>query len=532
MAENQFPNCPKCGKSMKFHESTTFYVRGYDPLKMPSVNVFDCEDCATKVVTDLDNKPIRRMIDRKWFEFKDGIWTEKKPEETKSLNKSMEVDEEVKSLQEGYKKGSDGRFYWQKIAKFQVEYDGKNWQVVDAYDTGGHGKYVKCELCNHYPCRYVFVIQEADGSRSMTIGDECVVNYTANVGNAKEIVAKYGKTVALKVARLERYKPYIKAIEDWKVRNGANRELEYLENGLLNANGFPQKTLNRILELTAVDKPKEVLEKESQAKEKQKSLLEMTNKIYKEQYGNISDWERNFIGSVHDQVRSGRTLSERQMEFMQKITDRFEEKEGFVVPKGRSDISNEDLETKRKLNWLVEGNYRAGPFAEPIFRDMYNRGNLKFSDKQKALIAKWYDTGQRKVAEREKKAKEEFAKNSAENEKYDKEFQEVAGFLGMQGNKRQLSHGRNVYELSSPNFYNTEIQYYIVDLVHQYLFQKEKWKDFGIENEQEALERAKIQLSRGASFEMGDLLSNYHRKQEREKAKSQETGSIKGINYV
>jgi uncharacterized protein with HEPN domain len=102
--------------------------------------------------------------------------------------------------------------YWLTISKFQLSLHGKIWNIIDNYDSLKiKGVYETCELCGHTPCRDMYVISplskkeyeervealkmilppkefEAEKKKfSLTIGNECVVNYLQDEEQKKYI---------------------------------------------------------------------------------------------------------------------------------------------------------------------------------------------------------------------------------------------------------------------------------------------------------------------------------------------------------
>ena len=102
--------------------------------------------------------------------------------------------------------------YWLTISKFQLSLRGKSWYIVREYDALLEKKaYESCELCGHYPCRFMYVISPLSKREweekvealkmiltpeevktevkkfTLTIGDECVLNYVVDEEERKYI---------------------------------------------------------------------------------------------------------------------------------------------------------------------------------------------------------------------------------------------------------------------------------------------------------------------------------------------------------
>jgi hypothetical protein len=79
--------------------------------------------------------------------------------------------------------------YWNKIQDFQLESAGKTWKIVDYINT--HGVfYRKCQLCGHFPCRHLYIIQNPVTGEKKIIGGICVVNCAKNE-DAEKILTKH-----------------------------------------------------------------------------------------------------------------------------------------------------------------------------------------------------------------------------------------------------------------------------------------------------------------------------------------------------
>jgi len=156
-----------------------------------------------------------------------------------SFNKIMERTKRYLTTGAGY--------YWQKITSFQLNEGGKNWKVVDFYDTGGYGNYEACDLCGFPKCRYKFVIVseqnflaramlgtplkdiwwggkklgtkyidgiDANPDEVKSIGDECVLNYLDE--NGQEIFKRFKRTAIVKVFNIKKYEPLAKEMFIYK----------------------------------------------------------------------------------------------------------------------------------------------------------------------------------------------------------------------------------------------------------------------------------------------------------------------------
>jgi len=235
------------------------------------------------------------------------------------VNNMSNINDRIKERQAEIE--ASGMSYWQKIAEFQLEYEGKRWKLVHTYDTGGHGKYETCQLCGHFPCRYMFVIQHPATGQTKTIGDECVVKYTVDT-KAKDVLRRYRTQVTKRVADLNENKPMIVKIEKWIRENGYNGFLNSILYQLWEGKRLSEKQVVATNKILTQEIPGETKEMRNKSKTEQENLIEKA--IRKDE--TLNDWERSFLRSVAEQSKSGRILSEKQITVLERITKkRFED---------------------------------------------------------------------------------------------------------------------------------------------------------------------------------------------------------------
>lgn len=135
---------------------------------------------------------------------------------------------QVNTALERIRNNSTYSTYWNRIADFQLTYNGQNWRVSAEADTMtgalhampgeavpsppqdrtgmGHTGYSTCQLCGHYPCRYMFYIRSPTvNSLGRWIGDECISNYITDPETrevARSTVARYRTQFTNKIGNL------------------------------------------------------------------------------------------------------------------------------------------------------------------------------------------------------------------------------------------------------------------------------------------------------------------------------------------
>lgn len=114
--------------------------------------------------------------------------------------------------------------YWNILTSFQLSYGGREWEVDAECDTvlhssesrpghvpvpcppnEGMSRYSKCQLCGHFPCRWMFHITPPGGGDGRWIGDECVLNYAANPEHRPQLqqaINRYRSRVTERMANL------------------------------------------------------------------------------------------------------------------------------------------------------------------------------------------------------------------------------------------------------------------------------------------------------------------------------------------
>jgi len=199
--------------------------------------------------------------------------------------------------------------YWNKIAKFQVNFDGKLWKLIRAYDNGGGKDSEDCQLCGHKHCRYMFVIGHLD--KQLTVGSECISNYAVDK-DAKDVLRQYQTKVVKKAASVAKHRDLLVNIGMWAHKNGANRFLTSIVGQILDGKDltYSQRTATeRIIS-------KDINKKELEAKNKIPTLFNNAK-------GKISnDWERKFIISISETLQKGWTLSPKQIDILEKMAKR------------------------------------------------------------------------------------------------------------------------------------------------------------------------------------------------------------------
>jgi hypothetical protein len=257
-----------------------------------------------------------------------------------------------------------GKHYWAKIAEFQLEYDGKNWRIVGEYDTGGHGFYEPCELCGFPRCRFKFIIENPETGQRLSIGDVCVVNYCKDI-NAKRILDKYRTKVTKVIWQLKRNQELYQRIVEWEQseKGYSNGFISSIKAQLLRGKRLSKRQL-KVLESVMSKEPKKMTDEEH---EKVKELL---GKAYV--YSKLwSDWEIRFIDGIEERLKRRIPLTEKQMKTFERISSHY---------------NKEDLETREKLNFIIESRIQVWAPVAKILIDMYQRRVSRFSPKQRALI--------------------------------------------------------------------------------------------------------------------------------------------------
>jgi len=201
--------------------------------------------------------------------------------------------------------------YWKKIADFQLNYNGKEWKIVDSYDTGGYGDYEDCQLCGHKGCRYMYVI--ASGGEKKTIGDECVGNYIKDL-NAKEIFKKHNKRLRNSIGNVKSYRDLLVNLILWETKNGTNHFLSDMKARILSGTSLSPNMVSAIKRTIEKDKPKPVASTPTQPNK--------DFELYSRAKGKGSnDWERGFLVSVGEQIQKGYKLSIKQVAVLERIAN-------------------------------------------------------------------------------------------------------------------------------------------------------------------------------------------------------------------
>jgi len=217
------------------------------------------------------------------------------------------VDAKLKEIIE--KTNSNKGPYWNKIATFQLDYDGKKWKVVDSYDTGGYGDYESCQLCGHKDCRYIYVIK-SDGGSVLHIGSECVYNYAQDV-DTKLIFRKHEKRLKESIGKTKSYRDLLVNLLLWENKNGTNNFLRDMKTRIMGGSSLTPKMVSAIKRTIAQDKPKQV-------------IIETNRDI--ELFGRAkgkgaNDWERGFVTSIGEQLKNGYKLSIKQVAVLERIAN-------------------------------------------------------------------------------------------------------------------------------------------------------------------------------------------------------------------
>jgi len=198
-----------------------------------------------------------------------------------------------------------GGSYWQKISQFQVLKDGKLWRVVDAFDVGRN--YQKCQLCGHFPCRHMYVIQSDTGEK-LTIGSECVLNYVKDV-NAREILRRYQQNYTTKVMVVQTARQTLLDIANWVSKNGGNWMTSAYIRQLLAG-----KPLSKSQKLVLAQKLQTVVSPElKEVRIQTAALINAARRKVR------NDWENRFMISIVDQFSRSFALSEKQLTIIRRI---------------------------------------------------------------------------------------------------------------------------------------------------------------------------------------------------------------------
>ena len=224
---------------------------------------------------------------------------------TQSQIEKLVDDRMIKAL-ERFK--ISGGSYWQKISKFQVIKDGKTWQITDAFDVGRD--YRKCELCGHYPCRHLYVIESLDTHEKLTIGSECVLNYVKDI-NAREILLRYQKNFTTKIMSVQTSRSNLIKMADWVSKNGPHALLSSFTRQILSG-----KRLSKNQELILSEILGRTISKEAQEARTQivQLLTQARQKVR-------NDWENRFVMSLVEQHNANRLLSEKQLVILRRIAN-------------------------------------------------------------------------------------------------------------------------------------------------------------------------------------------------------------------
>lgn len=236
-----------------------------------------------------------------------------KPEQPKApvdpLREKTEqiVDAKLKEIIE--KTNSNKGPYWNKIATFQLDYNGKKWKVVDSYDTGGYGDYESCQLCGHKDCRYIYVIK-SDGGSVLHIGSECVYNYAQDV-DTKLIFRKHEKRLKESIGKTKSYRDLLVNLLLWENRNGTNSFLRDMKTRIMDGSSLTPNMVSAIRRTIAQDKPKQVIVENNRD-------IELFGRAKGK---GANEWERGFITSVGEQLKKGYKLSIKQVAVLERIAN-------------------------------------------------------------------------------------------------------------------------------------------------------------------------------------------------------------------
>lgn len=223
------------------------------------------------------------------------------------------VDTKLKEVVD--KQNSNKGPYWKKIADFQLNYNGKNWKVIDSYDTGGYGEYESCQLCGHKECRYIYVIKSEMGD-VMHIGSECVYNYTKDV-DAKQIFKKHEKRLKETIGKTKSYRDLLVDLILWESKNGTNNFLANMKSRIMNGNSLSPNMVSAIKRTIVHDRPKPTPVQPGQPAQPNKDL-ELFNRARGK---SVNEWERGFLTSVDQQIKNGYKLSIKQVAVLERIAN-------------------------------------------------------------------------------------------------------------------------------------------------------------------------------------------------------------------
>ncbi len=205
--------------------------------------------------------------------------------------------------------------YWNKIANFQINYNGRAWKIVDSYDTGGYGDYESCQLCGHRDCRYMYVI--SDGTNNLTIGDECVGNYIKDL-DAKDIFKKHNKRLRESIGKTKSYRDLLIDLLLWESRNGTNSFLTAMKSKVMSGQSLSPNMVSAIKRTIAQDRPKPVASPVRVGWDA-KSDRELYN-IARDKPKSL--WERDtFMPSINVQINNGWKLSDKQRNILIRIIE-------------------------------------------------------------------------------------------------------------------------------------------------------------------------------------------------------------------
>ena len=221
------------------------------------------------------------------------------------------IDRKILEHKEKIQKSEGG--YWDKISKLQIEYNLKKWRVIRSYDNGGGENSENCELCGHHGCRYMYVI--SDGVDQLTIGSECVTNYTVDKG-AKEVIRNFQSKVVKKQAKVEEYRDLLVRMGMWMSKNGTRDILTSIAGSMFDGKDitFPQR---RAVESIISKDPPKVTTKELSSKEKR--ILEI---IEKTKGKSMNSWEAEAIPDIIRKFRNGYDLSDKQISSLERLANR------------------------------------------------------------------------------------------------------------------------------------------------------------------------------------------------------------------
>jgi hypothetical protein len=205
--------------------------------------------------------------------------------------------------------------YWNKIANFQLSLNGRDWKIVDSYDTGGYGNYEDCQLCGHKGCRFMYVI--SSGDKQMTIGDECVINYIKDL-DTKEVFKKHEKRLRGMVSKTKGYHDLLVDLLLWETRNGTNSFLTNMKNRVMNGNSLSPNMVSAIKRTISKDRPIEDRSRADEMAEDKRKAFELFA-IARSKPAN--DWEKGFIVSIGEALQKGYRLSPKQVAILERIAN-------------------------------------------------------------------------------------------------------------------------------------------------------------------------------------------------------------------